>query len=76
VAVALLAPDRILLGTIPAAAGEALCLAPLRGKLAALVRPEALEGLEVAAASLGARGPALAGLCAALEGMQGTAGAP
>ena len=67
-----LAPDRIVLGTIVAAAGEELCLRPVRAKLAARVRPEALAGLQVVAAELAERGPALAGLCVALDGLAGS----
>lgn len=63
------APDAIVLGTIAAAAGEALCLAPLRASLAAHVWPGIAEGLRVEAAALWPDGAALSGVCAALEGL-------
>jgi len=61
------APDVIVLGTIATAAGEALCFEPLRSELARHTWPQAREGLRIVPASLAERGPALAGLCAALQ---------
>lgn len=63
------APEVILLGTIATAAGEALCLTPLRAEVARLTWPRVHRGLRIDAAGLGARGPALAALCAALQGL-------
>ena len=56
-----------MLGTIAAAAGEELCIEPLRRLLAAQVWPEIAGGIEVRAATLGTDGPYYAALCAALE---------
>jgi glucokinase len=61
-------PDVIVLGTIAAAAGEELCLAPLRRRLAENVWPVIADHIEIRAAALGEDGPYYAGLCAALEG--------
>jgi glucokinase len=69
------APDAIVLGTIAAAAGEALCLAPLRAEVAAHCWPELSRGLRIQAAALWPAGAALAGVCAALEGVAPGAGA-
>ena len=60
-----LAPQVIVLGTIAAAAGEALCLQPVRAALAQRVWPPLGRGVEIRAAELGERLPELAGLCAA-----------
>ena len=65
------APDVIVLGTIAVAAGEALCFEPLRAQVRARVWPAAYEGVRIVPAALGSRGPGLAGICAALEGLQG-----
>jgi glucokinase len=62
------APDVIVLGTIATAAGEALCFEPLRAQVARRIWPQAGKGLRIVPAGLGERGPALAGLCAALQG--------
>jgi glucokinase len=62
-----LAPQVIVLGTIPSAAGEALCLEPVRTGVRARVWPLLAEGLRIEAAALGERLPELAGLCVALE---------
>ncbi|MDP6074605.1 MAG: ROK family protein [Myxococcota bacterium] len=59
------APQAIVLGTIVAAAGEGLCLDPVRTDLAARVWPLLGRGLVVRAAELGERLPELAGLCVA-----------
>jgi glucokinase len=63
----LLAPERIVLGTIPSAAGEALCLGPVREGVRARIWPQLAQGLRIEAAALGPRLPELAGLCVALE---------
>jgi glucokinase len=65
------APDRIVLGTIAAAAGERLCLAPLRALVAERIWPGLADGLRIEAAALWPDRPALAGIAAALEGLGG-----
>lgn len=62
-----LAPQRIILGTIAVAAGEALCFAPLRERLQARLWPVFSQNLEVVPAALGSEVAELAGICAALE---------
>ena len=71
----LLAPERIVLGTIVAAAGEALCLVPLREELAGLVWPHQAPGLEIRAAELGADLPHRSAIAVALEGLRRDASA-
>jgi glucokinase len=63
----ILAPDRIILGTIAVAAGEDLCFAPLRERVRARVWPKIADGMEIVPAALGADLADLAGICAALE---------
>jgi predicted NBD/HSP70 family sugar kinase len=65
-----LAPERIVLGTIAVAAGEALCFQPLRERVRELVWPEIASGLEIVPAALGADLADLAGICAALEAVR------
>ena len=60
-------PDVFVLGTIAAAAGEELCLEPLRRKLAQNVWPVIGDHIGIRAASLGDEGPYYAALSAALE---------
>jgi len=60
-----LAPQVIVLGTIAAAAGEQLCLQPVRDSLARRVWPELARDVEIRAMQLGERLPELAGLCVA-----------
>ena len=60
----------MILGTIPVSAGETLCFAPLRERVAAQVWPILNRGLQILPAALGADLPDYAGLCAALEGMR------
>ena len=62
-----LAPQVIVLGTIPSAAGESLCLAPVRDALRERVWPVLGRGFELRASELGARLPELAGLCVAFQ---------
>ncbi|MFQ5418002.1 MAG: hypothetical protein ACE5FL_13285, partial [Myxococcota bacterium] len=62
-----LAPQRIILGTIPTAAGEALCLGPIRERLRARLWPSFRDDLEIVPAGLGADLAELAGVCVALE---------
>lgn len=63
-----LAPETVVLGTIPTAAGEALCLEPVRALVRERVWPVIGERLRIVPAALGERLPDLAGLCVALEG--------
>jgi glucokinase len=62
-----LAPDRVILGTIAVAAGEELCFAPLRERVRARVWPTIADGMEIVPAALGDDLADLAGICAALE---------
>ena len=63
-----LAPEVVVLGTIPTAAGEELCLAPLRDQVRERVWPSFAAGLRIEPAALGEELPFRAALCAALEG--------
>jgi glucokinase len=63
-----LAPERIVLGTIPTAAGEELCFEPLRRMVAERVWPDLYAPLEIVPSQLGEEGPYQAALCAAREG--------
>jgi glucokinase len=63
----LLAPDVVILGTIPTAAGETLCLAPVREMVEEIVWKEFFDGARIKASELGAELPYWAGLCAALQ---------
>ncbi len=71
--VMLLEPQRIILGTIAVAAGEALCFAPLRARLESSLWPHQTERLEIVPAALGDDLPARAGLAVALHGVSRTA---
>jgi glucokinase len=64
-----LAPQLVVLGTIPTAAGENLCLAPLRRAVSAHLWPAIASDLEILPAALGEEGPYLAGLSAARQGL-------
>jgi len=64
-----LAPERVVLGTIPSAAGEALCLEPLRRLVAERIWPDIGAALEIVPSTLGDERPYRAALCAALEGI-------
>ena len=55
-------PQRIILGTIAVAMGEALCFEPLREKLARRLWPHQAERLEIVPAALGKDLPYYAGL--------------
>ena len=61
-----LAPERIVLGTIAVAAGEALCFEPLRRKVRARIWGGLADGLEIVPAGLGGELPFEAGRAAAL----------
>ena len=63
----LLAPELIVLGTIPTAAGEELCLGPVRRAVQERVWPVLTRELRIEPAGLGERLPDLAGLCVALQ---------
>ncbi|HIF93267.1 MAG: ROK family protein [Myxococcales bacterium] len=67
--VMLLEPERIVLGTIPTAAGEALCFEPLRKRVTRLVWPHQSERLDIIATELGDELPQRAGLAVALSGL-------
>ena len=64
----LLAPERIVLGTIVAAAGEELCLNPVREEVARHVWPHQAPGLEIVAAELGDDLPHRSAIAVALDG--------
>jgi glucokinase len=63
------APEVVVLGTIATAAGDALCLDPVRRRVAERVWPGVAERLEIVPAALGDEAPYLAGLCVAREGL-------
>jgi glucokinase len=65
------APDVIVLGTIASAAGERLCLAPLRQRVREHLWPGIARGLRIEASALWPDRTSLAGVCAALEGRRG-----
>jgi glucokinase len=62
-----LAPEVVILGTIPSAAGEALCLAPVREQVLARVWPMLGRDLQIVPSGLGSKLPDYAGLCVAIE---------
>jgi glucokinase len=62
-----LAPEVVVLGTIPTAMGEDLCFAPLRREVARHAWPLLTERLAIVPAALGGDLPYLAGLAAACE---------
>ena len=62
----LLAPEVVILGTIPTAAGETLCLGPVRAQVLARVWPLLGRELKILPSGLGPRLPYLAGLCVAM----------
>jgi glucokinase len=64
----ILEPERIVLGTIATAAGESLCFAPLRERVASRLWPHQRERLSIVPAALGDELPARAGLAVALAG--------
>lgn len=66
-----LAPELVILGTIPTAAGPALCLDPVRRQVRTHLWPFLADSLRIEASQLGDRLPALAGLSAAIEGLGG-----
>jgi predicted NBD/HSP70 family sugar kinase len=67
------APERVVLGTIPSAAGDALCLEPVRRLVSDRVWPSIGRGLAIVPAGLGEDAPYRAALCAAIEGVAANA---
>ena len=61
-----LEPERIVLGTIAVAAGEELCFAPLRDRLASALWPHQRDRIAIVPAALGDQLPLRAGLAVAL----------
>jgi glucokinase len=70
------APEVIVLGTIPTAAGEELCLEPIRRWVRQHVWAPLSSRVRIVPAALGEGLPYYAGLCAALEGMEGLSRGP
>jgi glucokinase len=70
VAVFALAPEVIVLGTIPTAAGEALCFEPVRRQVAAHTWPHVAQDLRIVPAALGADLASHAALAAAWSGVK------
>ena len=68
----LLEPERIVLGTIAVAAGDALCFEPLRERLRPRLWPRQFERLEIVPAQLGDRLPERADLAVALAASDAT----
>lgn len=64
-----LAPEAIVLGTIPSAAGDALCLDSVRERVSRRVWPGVRQRLRILPSALGPDLAELAGLCAAFEGL-------
>jgi glucokinase len=71
-----LAPEVVVLGTIPSRAGEALCLGPVRERVNAELWPLLARGLEIRAAALGEELGYYAGVCVAREAMAGSSSSP
>jgi glucokinase len=69
IAVFAFAPEIVVLGTIAAAAGEALCFVPVRRQVAEHTWPHIARDLRIVPAALGPSLPAYAALAAALEGL-------
>ncbi len=59
----------IVLGTIPTAAGEALCFDRVRKQVAAETWPQLARGLRIVPAALGAQLPAYSGLAVAADAL-------
>lgn len=60
-------PQVVILGTIAAAAGEELCLGPVRERVRQRLWPGFAERLRLVPAALGSALPELAGICVALQ---------
>lgn len=69
IAIFAFAPERIVLGTIAAAAGEALCFEAVRRQLAETTWPEIAGRVRIVPAALGAELAAYSGLAVASEGL-------
>ena len=67
------APEIIVLGTIPTAAGEALCFERVRRQVAAETWPQLARGLRIVPAALGTHLPAYSGLAVAADARAPTA---
>ncbi len=65
-----LAPEAVILGTIAAAAGEDLCLGPVRERVRSRTWPSIGSSLRIVAAALGERTADHAGICAGLEALR------
>ncbi len=65
-----LAPEVVVLGTIPSAAGEALCLEPVRAKVRERLWPALQDTLRIEASGCGDRLPDYAGLSVAIATAQ------
>jgi glucokinase len=63
-----LSPDVVALGTIARAAGDGLCIGPVRRLVEERLWPQLADGLEIRAALLGDELPYRAGLCVAASG--------
>ena len=59
-------PEVVILGTIPTAAGEELCLSPVRKQVRNRVWPELAERLRIVPSTLGDELPYTAGICVAM----------
>lgn len=66
-----LAPEIFVLGTIAVAAGEELCFAPVRERVAARTWPSLAGDLKIVPAALGDQVADYAGLSVAMEGLRG-----
>ena len=66
-----LAPELVVLGTIPTAAGEELCFAPVREKVRERIWPVLADRLRIEPSFLAEDLPYLAGLCATAYGAFG-----
>jgi glucokinase len=66
-----LAPEIFVLGTIAVAAGEELCFAPVRERVAARTWPSLAADLKIVPAALGNQLADYAGLSVAIEGLRG-----
>jgi len=64
------APEVIVLGTIPTAAGERLCIAPIQRRVRERVWARLGARVRIVPAALGERLPYYAGLCPALAGVE------
>jgi glucokinase len=62
-----LAPEVVILGTIPTHAGDALCLSPVRQQVAEQLWPILAQGLRIVPSGLGDDLAYYAGICAAEE---------